>query len=532
MNASDTWLVLDDGGGQRFGLILGSGTGRAGGLREVEHCEDGCSTEYRFELSETLPVPAADTVAFSTFSLVRSGAPEDLAQEMEALLEQDAVAFEGLSPEERARIVNLPPPGPPTGVSGTVRMPSGDVVPWAVVGVLRDGVLKAQGSANESGEFTVKRLPPGTVTVVALDPDTNRPGRLDATVTAGLVEALGDLFLLPDAALGRVDALVEYDEGGVAAGETVEVEADGFGAFWHATIVTGGDGRGTADGVPAGLVTLRWAGTGDGRAVSGELPPGGVLPLQLVVPVTAEDAEAPVTLAVESGPPFLVEADGAVFSSDYGCTPFCGSWAVVNGEQYGGGSPVSLVRHREVLTPAEERSGLLVSRRTFVPYGGKYARLVDVLSNPGSEDQIVRYQLSTTFEASAGDRAVVTTSNGDTEFTPDDTFAVIRSADTGPVAAVVRGGSSSPGLPNEPVWDASSPPYAADMSVWTQLRVPAGATVRLMQFLVSVPDGPTSVEDARLLGQSLADLTEPTALFGLSAAERATILNFRGPVNP
>jgi hypothetical protein len=53
-----------------------------------------------------------------------------------------------------------------------------------------------------------------------------------------------------------------------------------------------------------------------------------------------------------------------------------------------------------------------------------------------------------------------------------------------------------------------------------------------MQFLVSVPDGPTSVEDARLLAQSLADLTEPTALFGLSVAERATILNFGGPVNP
>jgi hypothetical protein len=64
--------------------------------------------------------------------------------------------------------------------------------------------------------------------------------------------------------------------------------------------------------------------------------------------------------------------------------------------------------------------------------------------------------------------------------------------------------------------------------VWTQLRVPAGGTVRLMQFLVTVPDGPTSVEDARALAQSLADLTEPTALFGLSAAERATILNFGG----
>jgi hypothetical protein len=73
---------------------------------------------------------------------------------------------------------------------------------------------------------------------------------------------------------------------------------------------------------------------------------------------------------------------------------------------------------------------------------------------------------------------------------------------------------------------------AYNTSVWTELRVPAGGTVRQMQFLLSVPDGPTSVEDARALARSLADLTEPTALCGLGAAERATILNFGGPGSP
>lgn len=532
LNASDTWLVLDDRGGQRFGLLLGSGTGRTGGLRAVEHCGEICWTEHWFELSETLNVRGADTAAFTTFSLARSSAPVDVAQEMEALLEQDAVAFEGLSPEERVQVVNLPPPGPPTGVSGTVRMPSGEVVPWAVVGVLRGGLLVAQRPANASGEFTVKGLVPGPVTVVARDPGANRPGRLDAIVTAGVVEALGDLFLLPDAALGRVDALVAYEGGGGAVNETVEVEVGGFGAFWQAAIVTGGDGRGTADGVPAGLVTIRWAGTGDGRAVTGELPPGGVLSLQLVVPVTAVSVNAPVALGVASGPPFLVEANGAVWSSDHACTPFCGSFSFVDDEGYSGGSPLSLVRNREVVTPAEDRSGLLVTRRTFIPFNGKYARLIDVLSNPGTEDRVVRYQLSSSFEAPAGDWTVATTSNGDAEFTPEDAFAVIRAADTGQTAAIVRGGSSSAGLPDQPLWDVSSPGSAEDSSVWTQLRVPAGATVRLMQFLLTRPDGPTAIADARDLAQSLADLTEPTALMGLSAAEQATLLNFRGPGNP
>jgi hypothetical protein len=329
-----------------------------------------------------------------------------------------------------------------------------------------------------------------------------------------------------------VDALVEYEGSGGAANETVEVEVDGFGAFWQAAILTGGDGRGTVDGVPAGLVTLRWAGTGDGRAATGELPPGGVLPLQLVIPVTAVSVNVPVVLGVVSGPPFLVEANGAVWSSDHACTPFCGSFSFVDDEGYNGGSPLSLVRNREVVTPAEERSGLLVTRRTFIPFNGKYARLIDVLSNPGTEDRVVRYQLSSSFEAPAGDWTVATTSNGDAEFTPEDAFAVIRAADTGQTAAIVRGGSSSPGLPDEPLWDASSPAYAEATSVWTQLRVPAGGTVRLMQFLVTVPDGPTSVEDACDLAQSLADLTEPTALMGLSAAEQTTLLNFRGPGNP
>jgi hypothetical protein len=529
---SDTWLVLDNGEGERLGLILGLGTSRTGALRSEEHCGEGCYTDRWLELSETLAVGAGDTVAFTTFTLSRSSTPEDVALEMEDLLDQDAVAFEGLSPEERAQVVNLPPQGPPTGVSGIVRTPSGDVVPRAMVGVLRDGFLVAQRQANEAGEFAVKGLVPGPVTVVARDPDTNRPGRIEATVNAGVVETLGDLFLLQDADLGRVDAQVEYEGGGAAVGETLLVEVDGFGAFWQATIVTDGEGRGSAVEVPAGTVTLRWAGTGDeSKVTSGALPPGGVLPLPLVVPVTAESVEAPVVLAVDSGAPFLVDASGAVFSSDYGCSPFCGSWASVNGEEYGGSSPVSLVRHREVVTPAEEKAGIVVTRRTFVPYGGTFVRLVDVLQNPGSEDQVVRYQLSTAFQAAAGDWEVVATSNGDTEFTPDDTFAVIRAADSGQTAAIVRGGSGSHGLPNEPVWDAPVS-SANDTSVWTELRVPAGQTVRLMQFLVTVPDSPTAVEDARDLAQSLADLTEPNALVGLGAAEQATLHNFGGPGNP
>jgi len=404
-------------------------------------------------------------------------------------------------------------------------------VPGAVVGVLRDGILVAQRLANDSGVFTLKGLAPGPVTVVARHPETNRPGRLDATVTAGVVEALGDLFLLQDALLGRVEASVEYEGGGPAAGETLEVRADGFGEFWQAMIVTGTDGRGTADGVPAGFVTLRWAGTGDGREVTGELPPLGMLPLPLTIPVVVESVDAPVTLGVASGPPFLVDGEGAVWSSDQTCTPFCGSWATVDGAYYGASSTLSLVRHREAVTPSQEMSGLLISRRAFVPFAGSYVRLVDVISNPGSEERVVRYHLDSEFAAATGAWTVATTSNGDAEFTAGDAFAVIRNADTGQTAAIVRGGSSSPGLPDEPVWDDTGP-TAYDTSVWTELRVPAGGTARLMQFLVTVPDGPTSVEDARVLAQSLADLTEPTALFGLSAAERATILNFGGPGSP
>jgi hypothetical protein len=529
LDASDTWLVLDDGGGRRVGLILGSGLSRTGDLREEAHCggEEGCWTEYRFEVSETLSVPANHTAAFATFSLVQSGTPEVLALELEALLEQDAVAFEGLSPEERQAIVNLPPSGPPTGFSGTVKTSSGDVVPAAVVGVLRDGLLVAQRSANANGEFTVKGLAPGPVTVVARDPQTNRPGRLDATVTAGVVEALGDLSLLPDTALGRVDALVEYEGGGSVADETLEVRVDEFGEFWLASIVTGADGRGMADGVPAGQVTLRWPGAGDGREVTDELLAGGVLQLQLAIPVAMESVDAPVTLGVESGPPFVVDGDGSVWSSNQTCTPLCGSFASVDGASYGWSSTLSLVRNREVVTPSQETSGLLVTRRAFIPFAGTYVRLVDVISNPGSDEQVVRYQLGSGFEADAGDWGIATTSNGDAEFTTADAFAVIRNAGIGRTAAIVRGGSSLQGLPDEPLWEDTGQ-SVSDASVWTQLRVPAGGTVRLMQFLVTLPDGPTSVEDARVLAQSLADLTEPTALFGLTAAERATILNFGG----
>jgi hypothetical protein len=69
-----------------------------------------------------------------------------------------------------------------------------------------------------------------------------------------------------------------------------------------------------------------------------------------------------------------------------------------------------------------------------------------------------------------------------------------------------------------------------DMQVsynWPAVTVPAGQSVTLMHFIVQ--RDPSDLIGVKSRAESLVNLTDPNALTGMSAADKAQVINFRIP---
>jgi hypothetical protein len=62
---------------------------------------------------------------------------------------------------------------------------------------------------------------------------------------------------------------------------------------------------------------------------------------------------------------------------------------------------------------------------------------------------------------------------------------------------------------------------------WSALPVPADGQLLVMQFLIRRPAGEEAAAQAQ--AEALMNLTDPEALLGLTAAEKAAIYNFVVP---
>jgi hypothetical protein len=169
--------------------------------------------------------------------------------------------------------------------------------------------------------------------------------------------------------------------------------------------------------------------------------------------------------------------------------------------------------------------GLEATRRIFVPSSGRFARILDVLHNPGADPVTIFLDLSLRLKSSGSPWEQVT-SSGDWNLDAGDQFAVFLSESTRVVALVSSGatGSQRPPL----VGAATIDVVTTDVySAWETLDVPAGDSVIVMQF-VAVRE-PGELDAAFQQAAALADLSDPEALDGLSQAERALIVNFEVP---
>jgi hypothetical protein len=169
------------------------------------------------------------------------------------------------------------------------------------------------------------------------------------------------------------------------------------------------------------------------------------------------------------------------------------------------------------LTPfaSTTRPGLTVTRQVFTPAQGGFARYVDTFTNTTASPMAVPVQLITLPDQSSSMWWDVSPSQTDGGF-------VVR-VDPNEQAAsfgIVFAGVDPPAAPQLTYPDT----FDYFLSTATLMLAP-GQRLALMNFVIL--RGPTSQDDVFAQIDGLQRLTDPSALSGLSAEARATIVNFR-----
>jgi len=159
-----------------------------------------------------------------------------------------------------------------------------------------------------------------------------------------------------------------------------------------------------------------------------------------------------------------------------------------------------------------------VTRKIFSPVAGGFVRYLELVTNTSPVALPARVAITGNYGPVAGDVAMAVTPDSTA-----DTFGVMVDA-TGasPVVANVFAG---PGAP-VPVAAVSMAAGRDDFSYAWQVVIEPGQTVAFLHF--GVQRAPADAAAAQAQAAALADLTDPSALDGLSPDELALIVNFAG----
>ncbi|PYQ18313.1 MAG: hypothetical protein DMF81_25280, partial [Acidobacteria bacterium] len=140
-----------------------------------------------------------------------------------------------------------------------------------------------------------------------------------------------------------------------------------------ATRVLDGAGQAVFFQVPAGHVAV----TADVGWEDGTLAAGGALDITVRI---GGQSWFPFDLTGADRRPYVALGDGSVTGGAGDCVPFCGAHARVDDTPFGWrGAGVLRQAGREIVAGPRSMSGLEVTRRAFVPAGGQFVRLLDVL---------------------------------------------------------------------------------------------------------------------------------------------------------
>ncbi len=163
---------------------------------------------------------------------------------------------------------------------------------------------------------------------------------------------------------------------------------------------------------------------------------------------------------------------------------------------------------------------LQVTRKIYSPDSGGFARYLEVLKNPGTVPVTTSVMISGDLGSDSDTRIVVTPSA--TGFTYAITDQNGFCCD--PLLAHVFSGATPP-VPVSALQFATNNDQI--FYRWDNITIQPGQTVILMHF--AVQHDPSDLTGTKAQAVSLSNLTDPNALTGMTASEKAEVLNFNIP---
>lgn len=201
----------------------------------------------------------------------------------------------------------------------------------------------------------------------------------------------------------------------------------------------------------------------------------------------------------------------------------------VNGQPFAGDTSavLELGKRQFAIAQPDAIGALTVTRKVFVPKGGYFARYLEVFENRGATPATLSADLATGYAAAQ----LVASSSQGTQPRSADHWVVLDDAADGdimmgaaqPPTAHVHGNAGAAAVPSE-VQLGGAGANAALLQRWNGLAVPAGGKLALMHFVVQQVNRAGALAAAERLVQ-----LPPEALEGLTADERAAIVNFALP---
>jgi trimeric autotransporter adhesin len=434
---------------------------------------------------------------------------------------------------------------PPTGtVTGAIFDSTGNALTQGTVQLYSSISEFAKTVRIPSGNrYQFDQVPVGTLVVTA-SPQTMGPfdvlGASIGTLGTGGQQVTLNVNLQPTSSVqGTV-----FDTDGVtpvaSAHVTIENPSIGGGIadFYDATQVTDAFGKFSLPTVPIG--TLRVAATGAGNVagvVTGTLTQNNTLTIN---PVFGNAVNLPgaTTYNLNDVNSFIFDIDcfgepvnGGYPGSGTNVAYSDGAFPYLNSGQppYCASDPATLdLSGRQLIFGPRPMAGnldngfsgtqsiLQAGRKVFVPQNGGFARYLEILTNPLSTPVTTTFEVDSYFRPFYDTLAVDPATNGNT-------FSVVTASaqpNAETLAFAFGGGTSLQATSGLSLFQD------AFTYKWT-VTVPPNQTVILMHFLVQ--RAPGDITGATSQAQALVNLTDPNALIGMTAQEKAEVINFNVP---
>jgi hypothetical protein len=160
---------------------------------------------------------------------------------------------------------------------------------------------------------------------------------------------------------------------------------------------------------------------------------------------------------------------------------------------------------------------LQVLRKIYSPDAGGFARYLEEIQNPGTTPVVVSLTISGNLGSDNSTRIVVAPSQTNFTYAVTDQSGICCD----PLLGHVFGGTTSTlAVPALQFIQTNDNIFYR----WDNITIAPGQTAILMHFAVQRP--PSDLAGTKSQAASLVNLTDPNALTGMSAAEKAAVANF------